>query len=97
MKHKLFVYGTLRYPNIQNSLYGKLKPSIEAKLYNYKKVGLNIVEDFGEVVEGEIYEVNDKELEITDAYESEYYRRFKIETTRGKALVYQIKKTYEIN
>jgi gamma-glutamylcyclotransferase (GGCT)/AIG2-like uncharacterized protein YtfP len=78
MNHRVFVYGTLKqgFPNHKYFLEGKgelVEPY--ARLENYRlydtKSGFPcILPHFGGTVMGEIYEIDEKILEVLDALES---------------------------
>ena len=91
---KVFVYGTLRVPEIRNRIVGREVLSISTnKLRDYKLSSVSeegqtypiIIQDENskEIIEGEILEVSEKELEALDAYEGDLYIRRKISLEDG--------------
>lgn len=84
-KEKLFVYGTLADPAVQNRLFGRqivgspdlldghVLGSVEVEGRRY----LNVVPAAGGTVSGRILEVGPDELRAADDYETDAYERKK--------------------
>ena len=79
---KLFVYGTLTFDEILSNLLGKKHESIPALLENYKiKKFYNaeypgIIADIKSSVSGKIiFDIDEKDISILDAYEGVMYKR----------------------
>ena len=79
---KLFVYGTLTFDEILSNLLGKKHESIPALLENYKiKKFYNaeypgIITDIKSSVSGKIiFDIDEKDISILDAYEGIMYKR----------------------
>lgn len=91
---KLFVYGTLRIPDIRNRIAGRKIPSVgNDSLTGYKlsTVGDNhqtypiLIADPGNnfEIEGEILEVTEADLIRIDEYEGDLYTRQKVLLSSG--------------
>ena len=83
--NKIFVYGTLKSPKIQKELFGKELKMYEAVLKDYSVYEAEdgwyfIDKKDGNVLYGCVIELDDKCLEICDAFEycPEMYQRRKI-------------------
>ncbi len=88
---KLFTYGSLQKPEIQNKLFGRLLTGtpdtlagygvfiveIEGKKYN------NISPKVEEKVDGFVYELSDTEIERADRYEGRSYKRAVVKLQSG--------------
>eukprot|EP00890_Picochlorum_soloecismus_P000008 jgi/Picsp_1/1007/NSC_04491-R1_aig2-like family protein len=86
---KLFVYGTLMYPEILEVLLHRVPESTRARVQGYKRYGLKkfvfpaVVEDPSSQVEGILLTgLSDREMVILDEYEGEEYRREVANVTR---------------
>ena len=66
----VFVYGTLMDPGVRIAIMGEDKIIKEVVLKDYRRVGLNIIEDVGSTVEGHVFEATEANLEDLDRYES---------------------------
>lgn len=78
--NKLFCYGTLNLHDVQDWLWDEQKQGLVSKLDDYvlKQYDNGIYyidKEFGETVAGKIYEITDKQLKKTDAYETSAYTR----------------------
>ncbi|MFH0712528.1 MAG: gamma-glutamylcyclotransferase family protein [Candidatus Jorgensenbacteria bacterium] len=79
---KLFVYGTLKEPEIQKEAIGRIAGGVPDVLKKYRKTEMPIdgenypviVPDENGVVYGLILEVSPEELKMLDDYEVEYKR-----------------------
>lgn len=83
---KVFIYGTLRDPEIRRKVTKRIIPSgVPDKLYGFT---LSSVSDYGETypiivadkeskqgIDGEIIEVTKTELTLLDYYEGDLYKR----------------------
>lgn len=65
----VFVYGTLRHDLVRRLVIGREVESSPARLPGYRKQGLDIRPEPGEVVEGERIDVVAEELRRLDRYE----------------------------
>lgn len=90
--HNIFVYGTLLNRDTLESIVGSSKTTYGDVLLNYRKVGLNVIEEEGSEVQGATFEVNDDELARLDAYEGVahgLYDRKEVKLVSGEvAMVY---------
>ena len=92
----MFVYGSLCKPSVRSVILGRSVETTEDFLDDYDKVDHSyfkvyptIKKKAGKRVMGEMFEVNDTDLEILDRYETDYYKRIKVELVSGKeALTY---------
>ena len=72
--NKIFVYGTLKSAKIQKELFGKELKMYKAILKNYSLCEASdgwyfIKEKFGSNINGYVIELDDRSLEICDAFE----------------------------
>jgi gamma-glutamylcyclotransferase (GGCT)/AIG2-like uncharacterized protein YtfP len=88
---KLFTYGSLQFPDIQEKLfsrtlsgtpdtlvdYGKRKIEIEGEIFNIADLRP------GSKIDGIVYELNEKELQKSDIYEGSDYKRIKVKLLSG--------------
>lgn len=96
---KLFVYGTLKDPDIQEKIIGRTVEGFLDVLENYKKSEIEIhgkiypiVEpDSNSLVEGLVISVTLEELNLIDEYETEAYKRKKV-TLKSRELVWTYQK-----
>ncbi len=92
MNEELFIYGTLRLPEIQLLIIGRKVEQIPDILKNYKITNIFIKEtEYMALIPAEESEINGAvitvtkdELERVDEYESEEYRRIKVTLESGK-------------
>ena len=88
---KLFVYGTLQDPNVQQKVIGRVTELTDAILENYMKREVIIngttypiaMPSDGETVSGKILEVTPEELILIDEYETVSYKRVEVELASG--------------
>ena len=84
----LFVYGTLKDPELRkqltgkyfNSSFGRLRKFISSEIV-IEGISYPIIEYTGKsinFVDGEFFVVNDNDLKIFDIYEGDEYRRIKV-------------------
>lgn len=66
----VFVYGTLMDEGVRLSVLGSKKDPKSAVLKDYRLEGLNIIEELGSIVEGQVFEVTEEDLLRLDQYES---------------------------
>jgi gamma-glutamylcyclotransferase (GGCT)/AIG2-like uncharacterized protein YtfP len=83
MMEKLFAYGTLAQPRVQNLLCNRIIPSIPDVLLRYRK-SMVVIDNLkypiaipspNDSIDGKVLEVTPNELRIFDMYEGEDYRR----------------------
>ena len=97
MRHKLFVYGSLKDPQVQLRIIGRTIEGISDSLIGYKKdkVFLEDIEypalvaQVNGKIDGLILEVTDDEFVKLDAYETNAYKRITEKLKSGEnAFVY---------
>jgi len=94
MKEKLFVYGTLKNPKIQQRVIGRALTGIPATLKGYKNSKIKIEEKSYSVffpgenksVRGLILSITEKELKFIDNYETNAYQRKKAFLDNGEKM-----------
>ena len=95
----LFVYGTLKKPEIQRKTIKRVQLGQADTLQGFKRSKIKIqgksypiiipTEKNSSIIKGKILSVNKKELKKLDNYEGEEYKRMKITLkSRKTALVY---------
>ncbi|MBI2543157.1 MAG: gamma-glutamylcyclotransferase [Candidatus Aenigmarchaeota archaeon] len=98
MKRHLFVYGTLKSPKIQKSVFGRITKGRPDVLEGYKKSKIMIdkkrypilIPNKRSLVKGLVISVTPDELKTIDKYETDSYKRTQIVLKSGKiAWVYQ--------
>lgn len=97
----MFVFGTLMSETTLQMLGVAPTEKQNAMLSGFRKSGLNIIEDEGSVVNGHYFQINERELEVLDGYESVSspygYHRFLVNVKVGeewrRVYAYQIKGT----
>ena len=89
---KLFAYGTLRDPDVQENLFGRILHGIPETLIGYELDQIRIEEEFGieyypiiietndpnDTISGILYEISMKELHQADLYEGSHYKRVEV-------------------
>ena len=89
---KLFTYGTLQHPEVQEDLFGKTLKGTPETLLGYRVREIQIEEEFGMVhypiitethkpedtINGMVYTVSTKELHQSDLYEGLHYKRVEV-------------------
>lgn len=88
---KIFVYGTLREPDVQMKVIGRMIRGIKDSLLGYKKTTIEnnvypIIEeclDANEEISGLVLDVNEDELIKLDEYEIDFYRRKEVVLKSG--------------
>lgn len=88
----MFVYGTLRNPEVQKRAFGRSERGIPDALPNYARSSVAIEgrpyaairRAQGGIVRGMVLSVNEKELERIDAYETSCYARVRVRLQSGK-------------
>jgi len=97
---KLFSYGSLRDPAIQEKLFARQLSGTEDVLLDYEKGVLEIEgkrfnvanPKAGSTIEGMVYDLTPAELERADRYEGGRYKRIKVVLKSGvEAWLYLIK------
>jgi gamma-glutamylcyclotransferase (GGCT)/AIG2-like uncharacterized protein YtfP len=86
MLEKLFVYGTLRDPAVQQAVFGRVVEAVADTLAGYEKGEITldgtvygiIRPDAQSQVEGQVIEVTPQELAVIDRYEGDDYQRFQV-------------------
>lgn len=96
----LFVYGTLKDPNVRKEVIGRVVEGHQDTLKGYKKSEIKIHDkvypivvpcsDPGSSVKGLVFPVTPDELKLVDKYETDAYQRQKVVLrSRKSAWVYQ--------
>ncbi|OQD43606.1 hypothetical protein BUL40_03050 [Croceivirga radicis] len=94
--HLVFSYGTLQQTTIQLDLYGTTLEGITDQLKDYELLN-NVVygkypavrKALNQVVKGTVFNLTTQQLQITDQYEGEAYKRKMLQLNSGiKAWVY---------
>jgi gamma-glutamylcyclotransferase (GGCT)/AIG2-like uncharacterized protein YtfP len=100
---KLFAYGTLKEKDIQENIFGRSLTGTPETLLGYSVQSIQIEEEFGvetypiitptndasDSIEGIVFELTQKDLELADTYEGKYYRRIEVLLqTKEKVWVY---------
>lgn len=67
--HRVFAYGTLRYPSVRWLVSGRSIPSKSATLHGFRKQGLDLVPQAGAQTRGVVFEVDAETLRRLDRYE----------------------------
>lgn len=94
MNEELFVYGTLRLPEVQLRVIGRSVELTSDILNGYKTVPvviggneyLTLIQDDNSKIEGAVISVTKEELERIDAYEPEEYERISLTLESGKSV-----------
>jgi len=97
---KLFVYGTLKEPEIQKEAVGRVMGGVPDSLKGWRKTEIFIegedypviVPDEKGIVDGLLLEVSPEELKTLDDYEAEYKRMGVVLESGNKAWVYVVLK-----
>jgi len=87
----LFAYGTLRDERVQQQLFGRTLRGKSDTLIDYTLSSITIGDHVyssavikqGGQINGLVFELNTEELEITDKYEGEKYKRIKAKLASG--------------
>ncbi len=88
---KLFTYGTLQIPDIQQRVFGRVVSGTADTLDGWFKTDITlhdgtfpiIVAQSGSQVEGQVIEVTPEELVLIDRYETSAYRRVQVTLQSG--------------
>jgi len=82
---KIFVYGTLREPEVQMKVIGRMIEGVKDSLLGYKKTTIaindstySIIEEdlnVNEGVDGLVLDINEDDLINLDEYETDTYKR----------------------
>jgi gamma-glutamylcyclotransferase (GGCT)/AIG2-like uncharacterized protein YtfP len=94
MQHPIFIYGTLRDPEVRRQVFGRLVTGTPDHLDGYGLAQIevdgqpypNIVLEDGAAVAGEVIELSDDELHRADAHETAAYARRAFVLASGKAV-----------
>ena len=90
---KLFAYGTLKDKDIQETIFGRILTGTPDTLIGYGIKEIAIEEEFGIAhypiitathnpenrIDGILYELTEKELQLADTYEGLHYKRIEVE------------------
>jgi gamma-glutamylcyclotransferase (GGCT)/AIG2-like uncharacterized protein YtfP len=93
---KIFVYGSLLEKNIQNMVLGREVPQKEDTLHDYMKTDHSVFliyptikAHMGDSVDGRVLDVSDYDVNTLDRYESNLYKKIKVQLESGtEALTY---------
>lgn len=100
---KLFAYGTLKEKDIQENVFGRSLTGTPETLLGYTVQTIQIEEEFGvetypiiiptdlpeDAIDGIVYVLSEKDLELADTYEGKYYRRIEVQLqSKEKVWVY---------
>jgi gamma-glutamylcyclotransferase (GGCT)/AIG2-like uncharacterized protein YtfP len=96
---KLFIYGTLREPEIQKKAFGRIAGGVADSLRGYRNGEALIkgekypiiLPDKEGIVEGLLIKVSPEELKILDKYEEEYERKEVVLESGERTWVYVLK------
>ena len=85
---KLFVYGTLRDPVVQQNIFGRVVPGVPDKLRGFRKIWLGIYpailpDSADSIIDGLLLELTPEELLQGDIYETEDYQRIEVTLESG--------------
>ncbi|OGN27693.1 MAG: hypothetical protein A2941_01760 [Candidatus Yanofskybacteria bacterium RIFCSPLOWO2_01_FULL_49_17] len=92
---KLFVYGTLREPEVQKKVIGRVAAGTEDTLDDYGLSEIVIegekfpaaIPKIGESIAGQVIKITPEELKLIDDYETEAYKRVKA-TLKSKIIAW---------
>jgi gamma-glutamylcyclotransferase (GGCT)/AIG2-like uncharacterized protein YtfP len=90
---KLFAYGTLKDKDIQETIFGRILTGTPDTLTGYAIQEITIEEEFGmelypiiiatqnpmDRIDGILYELSEKEIQLADTYEGLHYKRIEVE------------------
>lgn len=99
MSEELFIYGTLRLPEIQLEIIGRKVEMKADVLKGYKTAVvfvagiecLTLVADEKSGIEGAIISITSNELARVDAYEPHEYERMRVTTASGSTVWVYVK------
>jgi gamma-glutamylcyclotransferase (GGCT)/AIG2-like uncharacterized protein YtfP len=88
----LFAYGSLREEEVQENIFGRILFGTPDKLIGYTQKTIEIEEEFGltpypivvatdnpeDSIEGIIYKLSERELQLSDTYEGVHYKRIEV-------------------
>ena len=88
----LFTYGTLRDPQVQNTVFGRVVQGAPDTLVGYRKSEIMVdgvvhaiaVADAAEALPGQLIEVTPEELIEIDRYEGDDYQRIRVRLRSGR-------------
>lgn len=89
---KLFTYGTLQHPEVQEDLFGRTLKGTPETLLGYRVKEIQIEEEFGmidypiivktenpeDTIQGIVYDVTTNDLRQADLYEGKHYKRVEV-------------------
>lgn len=90
---KLFAYGSLKENDIQQTIFGRSLQGTPVTLMGYVVKEILIEEEFGmepypiiaatnndeDTIDGMLYELTVRELQLADTYEGKYYKRIEVQ------------------
>lgn len=99
-KEFLFAYGTLKDPDVQKRVIGRIVDGVPDTLSGYRKseVAVDgqtypvIVPDQNASVDGVVLVLTSQELEKMDVYETKAYGRVKVHTQKGTSAWVYVKR-----
>ncbi|HEX3100933.1 MAG TPA: gamma-glutamylcyclotransferase family protein [Pyrinomonadaceae bacterium] len=99
MTEQVFVYGTLKFPDVQREIIGREVPMVSDTLNGFISEPVVIdgteyralVPLKGAETEGAIITVTTPELDRIDAYEPDEYKRIKVTTVSGRIVGVYVK------
>ena len=88
----LFAYGSLKEEEVQENIFGRVLVGTADKLIGYSQKTIEIEEEFGltpypivvatnnpeDCIEGIIYKLSERELQLADTYEGVHYKRIQV-------------------
>lgn len=94
----LFAYGSLKDPEIQENIFGRVLTGTPDKLIGYAVKKIHIEEEFGVIpypiitatnnpedsISGILYQLSKSELQLSDTYEGVHYKRIQVELNSNK-------------
>lgn len=91
MMEKLFVYGTLMIPAVQQRVFGRVTEGAPDRLDGWRKISRTFgdgtfpiaIVDAAASIEGRVLEVSPEELRLMDRYEGPGYRRLRVTLASG--------------
>ena len=99
-REKIFIYGTLADPKVQQRVWGRITDGLSDMLKGYKRSQIEIegevypliISDSNSRVIGSVIEITERELKKADEYETDAYRREKIALESGISAWVYVKK-----
>ena len=99
-REKIFIYGTLADPEVQQRVWGRTTDGLSDMLKGYKRSQIEIegevypliISDPNSRVSGSVIEITEHELRKADEYETDAYRREKVTLESGVSAWVYVKK-----